>query len=88
VAYELAALALNEQLGGRLTVYADGRVDAAYLMANPAEVPAFAQAFLNGRDSPTISSEGQFGNDSVRYKAIHDFGSAPVSYLTVKVTFA
>jgi hypothetical protein len=46
-----------------------------YLLADPARVPAFRVAFINGREMPTIeTAEADFGSPGIRFRGIHDFG--------------
>jgi hypothetical protein len=51
-----------------------------YLLADPALYAVFAVAFIDGQESPTVTSEQSFEYDGVQIKIVMDFGVAIIDY--------
>jgi len=55
--------------------YAGYSADAWYLFGDPADVPAFGIAYLDGQESPTIEqAEADFNTLGIQFRGYHDFG--------------
>jgi HK97 family phage prohead protease len=51
-----------------------------YLIADPSLYPVFAVGFIDGNESPAITSEQSFGYDGIQMKVILDYGTAVIDY--------
>lgn len=71
--------------GGRLSVIAEPRLDAAsltawYLFAEAGQVDIVEYAYLDGEEGPTIESRIGFDVDGLEIKARHDFAAKVIDY--------
>jgi HK97 family phage prohead protease len=51
-----------------------------YLLADPSMFPVFTVGFIDGQESPSITSEQSFGYDGIQMKVILDYGTAVLDY--------
>jgi hypothetical protein len=71
--------------GGRLSVIAEPRLDAAsliswYLFAEAGQVDLVEYAYLDGEEGPTIESRIGFDVDGLEIKARHDFAAKVIDH--------
>ncbi len=70
---------------GRLTVLADPHLDDAsttawYLAADPANIPTFELAYLEGTNGPQTETENDFDHDVLKFKVRLDVGAGVVDW--------
>jgi hypothetical protein len=70
---------------GRLTVLADPHLDDAsttawYLAADPANIPTFELAYLEGTNGPQTETESDFDHDVLKFKVRLDVGAGVVDW--------
>jgi hypothetical protein len=70
---------------GRLTVLAEPYLDDAsttawYVAAEPADVPTFEFAYLEGTNGPTTETETDFDSDTLKFKIRLDVGAGVVDW--------
>jgi hypothetical protein len=70
---------------GRLSVLADPHLDDAsttawYVAAEPANVPTFEFAYLEGTNGPTTETETDFDSDTLKFKIRLDVGAGVVDW--------